>query len=286
MTTTYLLKSLQKHKHIRFAYEPGYHDHDFAPHRHDFSELFIVFDGSGMHEVAGHVYPLNKGDVFVINGEVEHGFKNVKSLTIVDLMFDSKAPLFESPQLKLLPGYQALFNVDPIARLNSEYRAKLTLSPEQLEHVKSLLKQIDTEYNQAPNGFETMLASLMQQLIITLSRAYQGKEHEKNLQTLALSRAMVHIEQHYSNAQLNSDTIAKAAFVSKRQMERLFRQFLQTSPNQYIREVRLKHAALQLCDDLAISIQTVSERCGFSDSNYFSRSFKKQYGKSPRQFRQ
>ncbi|MGF1718970.1 AraC family transcriptional regulator [Vibrio kyushuensis] len=285
MVTTYQLKSHQKHKHIQFAYDHGYHDHDFAPHKHDFSELFIVFDGSGKHQVAGHVYPLNKGDVFVINGEVEHGFKDVNNLRIINLMFDSKAPLFESPQLKLLPGYQALFNVEPIARQTSEYQAKLTLDLVQLARIEELLNQIDFEYNNAPNGFELMLSSLMQQLVINLSRTYQGGSQDNNQQTLALSRALVHIEQHFSSTQLNSEAIGKAAFISKRQVERLFRQFFQTSPNQYIREVQLKHAARLLKDDMNLSIQAISEQCGFSDSNYFSKCFKSQYGSSPRQFR-
>ncbi|MCK6263392.1 helix-turn-helix domain-containing protein [Vibrio sp. ZSDE26] len=285
MTKTYMLKSHQKHKHIRFVYEHGYHEHDFALHKHDFSELFIVFEGSGKHQVSEWVYPLSKGDVFVINGEVEHGFKDVDNLRIVNLMFDSKVPLFESSHIKLLPGYQALFNVEPLARKNNEYQAKLTLDLVQLARIEELLQQINFEYNNAPNGFEPMLSSLMQQLVITLSRTYQGASQESNQQTLALSRALVYIEQYFSKTSLNSEQIAQAAYMSKRQIERLFRQFLHTSPNQYIREVQLNHGAKILKEDASLSIQAVSEMCGFSDSNYFSKCFKNQHGVSPRQYR-
>ncbi|WGV98246.1 helix-turn-helix domain-containing protein [Vibrio sp. YMD68] len=285
MTTTYQLKSHLKHNHVRFAYVDGYHSHDFATHKHDYSELFIVIAGTGKHQVAGHSYPLSIGDVFVINGDVEHGFNDVNDLRIINLMFDSNLPFFDSPQVRLLPGYQALFTVEPIARQNNEYPAKLTLNPEQLTRLSNLLVLIETEYNDAPIGFESMLASLMQQLVITLSRAYQGDSTESNQPTLALSRALVYIERHYASAQLNSNEIAKASFVSQRQMERLFRQFLQTSPNQYIRNIQQNQAALLLKEQHELSIQSISESCGFSDSNYFSKCFKKHFGVSPRQYR-
>ncbi|WP_245868994.1 helix-turn-helix domain-containing protein, partial [Vibrio fujianensis] len=102
--------------------------------------------------------------------------------------------------------------------------------------------------------------------------------------TLALSRALIFIEQHFTDSGLHSGDIAQAAFVSQRQLERLFKQFLNTSPNLYLREMQLNYGRTLLSNDRGVSIQHVAEQCGFSDSNYFSKCFKQKFGQSPRQY--
>ncbi|WP_045399412.1 helix-turn-helix domain-containing protein [Vibrio campbellii] len=285
MSIIYQLKAHQKHSHLKFAYVDGHHHCDFAAHKHDFSELFLVVSGSGKHTVAEYEYPLHKGDVFVINGDIEHGFRDVNKLKIINLMFDSNTPFFEIPSMRQLSGYQAMFKVEPIARQTTEYKAKLTLDRQQLPEIERLLSVLKTEYEASQPGFEVMLTSLMQQLVIALSRMYQDQSQELPQTTLALSRALVFIEQHFSDVGVNSDAIAKAAFISKRQLERLFRQFLDTSPNQYLRDVQLNYATKLLCEENERSVQHIAEQCGFSDSNYFSKCFKQKFQHSPRSYR-
>ncbi|WP_045371109.1 helix-turn-helix domain-containing protein [Vibrio campbellii] len=285
MSIIYQLKAHQKHSHLKFAYVDGHHHCDFAAHKHDFSELFLVVSGSGKHTVAEYEYPLHKGDVFVINGDIEHGFRDVNKLKIINLMFDSSTPFFEIPSMRQLSGYQAMFKVEPIARQTTEYKAKLTLDRQQLPEIERLLSVLKAEYEASQPGFEVMLTSLMQQLVIALSRMYQDQSQELPQTTLSLSRALVFIEQHFSDVGVNSDAIAKAAFISKRQLERLFRQFLDTSPNQYLRDVQLNYATKLLCEENERSVQHIAELCGFSDSNYFSKCFKQKFQHSPRSYR-
>ncbi|MGR5300295.1 helix-turn-helix domain-containing protein [Vibrio alfacsensis] len=285
MSITYQLKAHQKHPHLKFAYVDGHHHCDFAAHKHDFSELFLVVSGSGKHTVANYEYPLHKGDVFVINGDIEHGFRDVNRLKIINLMFDSQTPFFEIPSMRQLSGYQAMFKVEPIARQTTEYKAKLTLDCQQLPKIERLLHTLKNEYQASQPGFEVMITSLMQQLVIALARMYQNQSEDLPQTTLALSRALVFIEQHFNDIGVNSDAIAKAAFISKRQLERLFRQFLNTSPNQYLREVQLNYATKLLCDENERSVLNIAEECGFADSNYFSKCFKQKFQRSPRSYR-
>ncbi len=284
MTVTYQLQDHLRHPHLKFAYVDGHHHSDFGMHRHDFSELFLVASGQANHVVASHVYPLSKGDVFVINGNVEHAFKDVDKLEIINLMFESGTPFFETPSLRLLSGYQAMFKVEPIARQATEYQAKLTLNAEQLPVVERLIAEIRQEYRSGDAGFELMLTGLLQQLVITLARMYQQQSRELPKTTLALSRALIFIEQNFTSPGVNSQAIASAAFISQRQLERLFKQFLRTSPNLYLREMQLNFASQLLSENSGLSIQSVAEMCGFTDSNYFSKCFKQKFHLSPRQY--
>ncbi|CAH0529846.1 helix-turn-helix domain-containing protein [Vibrio hippocampi] len=286
MSITYQLKSHQRYNQLKFAYVDGHHQCDFALHKHDFAELFLVVSGSGTHTVAKHEYSLNGGDVFVIKGDVEHSFTSVDELKIINLMFDADTPFFETLSMRQQPGYQAMFKVDPIARQSAEYRAMLTLSPSQLASILELMAQIKHEYLAANSGFDVMLTSLLQQLVISLVRLYQQQNEELPQTTLALSRALVFVEQNFADTSITSSKIAQAAYISKRQLERLFRQFLNTSPNHYLRDMQLEFARQLLCGEKKATIQDIAERCGYSDSNYFSKCFKQKFLVNPRNYRQ
>lgn len=285
MTAQYKLSSHQRYPQLRFAFVDGDHKGDFGMHCHDFSELFIVLSGKGLHRVGAYQYPLQVGDVFVINGDIEHGFEQAEDLKLVNLMFDAAHPFFELPTMRKLSGYQALFKVEPLARQTSEYRAKLTLPEKDRPEINALLDKIKCEYQDANAGFEIMIGSLMQQLVTLLARRYQSQQGDLPATTLAFSRALVFIEQNFTDPEMTSETIAKQAFISKRQLERLFRQFFATSPTRYIRQLQLNYAKTVLRSGEKLSIQWVAEQCGFGDANYFSRCFKSEFQISPKEFR-
>ncbi|KJY86936.1 AraC family transcriptional regulator [Vibrio neptunius] len=285
MIEKYKLATHQKHPHLGFAYVDGDHKSDFAMHTHDFSELFLVTSGRGVHNVATHQYPLQAGDVFVINGDTEHGFQDVEQLKLINLMFDANNPFFESSTMRCLAGYQALFKIEPFVRLTSDYQAKLTLTGADLATVIRLLEQIRKEYERAESGFEIMISGTMQQLIVHLARIYQNQQSALPTTTLALGRAIAYIEQNFHTIEISSEQIARHAFISKRQLERLFRQFFNTSPTRYVRTLQLNFAQTLLLSGEKKSIQSVAEQSGFSDSNYFSKCFKHAYNITPRQYR-
>ncbi|WP_413283202.1 helix-turn-helix domain-containing protein [Vibrio sp. MA40-2] len=285
MSLIYTLETHLKYPHLKFALTHGTHYQDFPSHCHDFSELFIVVKGTATHTVADHRYPLSQGDVFVINGQVEHGFTNVDELVLINLMFESHLPLFENSSLKLLPGYQALFTIEPLARQQADYTAKLNLNSNQYAEVERIVQTIDDEYSNGQTGFETMLTATLQQLVITLARFYQGDNVQMNSSTMILSRALVYLEEHFRRDDLRTEQIANASYVSTRQLERLFRLYLQTTPNKYIKDKRLNYAYQQLVSDSELTIQQIADQAGYSDSNYFSKCFKAQFGQNPSQYR-
>jgi AraC family transcriptional regulator, L-rhamnose operon regulatory protein RhaS len=285
MNNIFQLESHLLYPHLKFAYIDGEHDVEFPIHCHDFSELFIVLDGSGIHQVSEFSYPLTAGDVFVINGQVAHGFQNVNDLKLVNLMFDHSTPLFGAPQLNLLPGYQALFKIEPIARQQSDYTARLHLTDTQFTQTLSLLEQLKTEYHHAPSGFEIMIQSLLRQLVITLSRWYQGDDSLAHHSAMSLSRALVYIEQNLQDETVKIQDIANASFISTRQLERLFSRYFQQSPNRFLRTKRLRLAKQLLIQNRTQSIQSIADQSGFSHSNYFSKCFTAEFKLTPKAYR-
>jgi len=76
------------------------------------------------------------------------------------------------------------------------------------------------------------------------------------------------------------EMVARAAGISLRELERLFRRWLKCPPGRYYRELRLVRArALLQQTDLAVT--EVAIACGFASSAHFSRAYRQQFGHAP-----
>lgn len=90
------------------------------------------------------------------------------------------------------------------------------------------------------------------------------------------------IEQMETNLEepLSPSLLARQAGLSTRQLERLFRRYLERSPKRYYLELRLnKSRSLLLQTDM--SVINVALACGFSSPSHFSKCYRAFYGRTP-----
>ena len=83
---------------------------------------------------------------------------------------------------------------------------------------------------------------------------------------------------------LSTDDIAYYVGVSRRQLERLFKQYLSTVPSKYYLELRLNRAR-QLLQQTSKSIVQIGLACGFSSGPHFSSTYRNHFGITPREER-
>lgn len=84
---------------------------------------------------------------------------------------------------------------------------------------------------------------------------------------------------------LTADDLARLIGVSRRHLERLFKQHLGTVPSRYYLDVRLQRAR-KLLRETAHSLLQVALMCGFSSGSHFSTTYSSIYGIAPREERQ
>ena len=90
------------------------------------------------------------------------------------------------------------------------------------------------------------------------------------------------IEQMEKNLEepLSPSVLAKQAGLSTRQLERLFRRYLERSPKRYYLELRLKKARSLLLQT-SMSVINVALACGFSSPSHFSKCYRAYYSRTP-----
>jgi len=93
------------------------------------------------------------------------------------------------------------------------------------------------------------------------------------------------IHQNYMKDSLSVKTISDHVYLSSSYVCTIFKTETGQTLNQYITEYRITKAKL-LLEDLRYKITDVSYRVGYTDGNYFGKSFKKLVGLSPSEYRE
>ncbi len=93
------------------------------------------------------------------------------------------------------------------------------------------------------------------------------------------------IEENILNPDFTVEHLAKALFMSRMQLHRKLKAMTNRSASNYIRNYRL-YKAKPILMDVSKSIADVAWEVGFQDPNYFSKSFAKEFGISPSEFRE
>jgi LacI family transcriptional regulator len=101
---------------------------------------------------------------------------------------------------------------------------------------------------------------------------------------LQVARAIRYIGDHYSNPLLGVNDVVAATDLSRRDLEKSFRQELKRTPNEEIVRVRIG-AAKRLLDTTTLKAVEISAKTGFSRPNHFFRTFRKLVGTSPKIYR-
>lgn len=132
-----------------------------------------------------------------------------------------------------------------------------------------------------PASAETLVWDLLQAVIEgSLDHSFSNRADDLR------QAAKAHIEINFSDPDFGVAKMGGALGVSARYLQTVFAQ-VGTTPSRYLLARRLQAAAEQLKRSTdSNSVTTVAFDCGFNDLSYFSRTFRKRYRVSPRDFRQ
>lgn len=100
-----------------------------------------------------------------------------------------------------------------------------------------------------------------------------GTRHEK------LAMALQYMQRNLENP-ISPCKIAEQVGLSTRQLERLFRRYVESSPKAYMTSLRLARARL-LLEQTQMQVIDVAISCGYNSTSHFSKLFRNHYGMSP-----
>lgn len=261
------------------------HPHDLTEveHSHDFFELVIVTRGSAMHLLEGKEFPVAAGDIFLLQGQQRHYFYNRENLDLINIMYDPKKIALPENELRRMPGYCAMFMLEPNYRHQHRFASRLHLDRVPLAHVERLAEEMEQEASAKHPGYEVLLRAKLLELLTYLSRAYTSAKSVEAHALLRVGNVIGALENEYAKDWKLED-LTETAHMSRSNLMRIFRKATGHTPIEYLIRIRIQKAMELLCNT-DLTITEIAMEIGFNDSNYFTRQFKRIIGKSPRTFR-
>ncbi len=123
----------------------------------------------------------------------------------------------------------------------------------------------------------------------TLRNKFQGMDTSENLEKTLPQKDVdfifelkLFIEENMLNQELNVELLAEHFAVSLAQLHRKMKSLTGSTPNNLIKSIRLKKA-YKLIREAGLRVSEAAYQTGFSDPNYFTTCFKKEFGENPSQ---
>lgn len=179
-----------------------------------------------------------------------------------DVSFHSAKLYFRHVLMSVLDRFSFFFEFEKDSATFIQLTEALT-KIDQCQNVKSLRK-----------AFNTFLNDLHRDL----QQKRKGSNHD------AVLDAKAYIDNNFSNPELSLRFLAERAGLSPAYLGKLFTAVTTWSFNDYLNHVRVE-AAAELLQDTDLPVNSISERVGVANSNYFYSLFKKHYGVTPSAYR-
>lgn len=259
-----------------------YHEKSVEWHWHNGLELSFAITGPVEFYTGEERTQLQSGDALFINQGVIHRFASGSGAVVVNYIF--------SPEFIANPGSQihtkyvlpVLLSSLPYERIEGGNAQGQVILKNLIRMQNELEIQADAWELRVKNCVLNAWDELYRMLRDRLACGYPNRTKSESRTYARIRRMLNYIHGHYRE-ELSLDQIAAAADISKSEALRCFKAGLHTTPAAYLTEYRLG-CAKDLLQNGGYTVQQVALECGFDNSSYFCKVFKKYLGISPLEF--
>lgn len=248
-------------------------------HSHDYYEFYFFMEGDISMQVGRDIYPISLGDAMLIPPQMPHrAIIHNSEIPYRRFVFWISKEFYEHLK-ELSPCY--VYAIE-YAQKNKEYLCHLDRIA--LNSLQSKMLRLLEEMQSNHFGKELQIALYVNDFILNINRlVYEMLEPKQRTNDASLySNLVEYIEEHLEE-DLSLEKLAEEFYVSKYHIAHVFKDNIGLSIHQYITKKRL--ALCQEAIRANMNITDVYHMYGFGDYSSFYRAFKKEYGISPKEYR-
>ncbi|MCL2487316.1 MAG: AraC family transcriptional regulator [Oscillospiraceae bacterium] len=216
--------------------------------------LHYVLSGTGTFRINGQDYPAAKGQLAILYpGEVM-----------------SHRTGADDPWHYVWAGFETTLDVPVLG-------SRVLIDLPQADHIFRALKDAD----KIPCGKELYVCGKIYELLALL---HQFGTNAVNETVDFITQVKYYIDSNF-HLPITVEQLARDMHVSRGYFSTAFRRYIGMSPQAYLTDVRMKHAAELLATERC-PVNIAAIRSGYADIYNFSRMFKKHFGVSPKMYAQ
>ena len=245
----------------------------YGPHQHIRIEINFVKKGNCILRLDNESVTFNENEMMIICSNVNHTFEAGPDGTTL-------------MQLEFLPDLFSRFDSND-NNIMKELTSCTIFSEENrlikiVDNVRIMraVQRIVNELNAKKKYYQYLVVMYYAELLILIYR-HMDEIYLPLCTNEALKKAIAYIREHFRQ-EIGTEEIAAHAEVGERYLRKLFAQYLNISPLEFLKQIRI-NKAIELLRNTEFSIKEVCFMCGYQSPQYFSRVFKQQMGISPKE---
>lgn len=248
-------------------------------HTHDYYEFYFFLEGDVSIQIGKKEYPFRFGDIMLVPPHLPHR-PIIHSMNIPYRRF-----VFWISQeycnhlLELSPDYVYLMQYVQISKAYVFHNDRITFNA-----IQSKILRLIEEMHSDRFGRNAQVSLYVNDLILYMNRLIHKQNNPKsNIEKGSLYLRLLEYIENHLDEDLSLETLAEEFYVSKYHIAHVFKEHLGMSIHQYITKKRLS-----LCQEAILGNMSITEAYqtfGFGDYSSFYRAFKKEYGISPKDFK-
>ncbi|MFD2117943.1 helix-turn-helix domain-containing protein [Paenibacillus yanchengensis] len=246
-------------------------------HYHKELELLLVLDGKIEVYIGDEIFPLGRGDIFLIGTSELHRDRSIEASDYIVLQFELDR-FFDQSSISYLKYFTETHF--PLSQANYIFKQHAHVQ----QQATALIHSILDESIHKSIGYELAVSINIKQLLLLLLRN-DNKEvllEQDNFDRVRLQPVLNFVEQNL-HQRISVEEVCKLANMSYFYFVKYFKKTIGLSFTEYVNYRKVKWAEkLLLTKDL--SIAEVSERVGMPNMAHFYKTFKKYNDCSPKQF--
>ncbi len=256
----------------------------FLWHWHKEIEFTLVLSGNMFYQINEDIYSLTEGEALFGNSNTLHTGRMDKNKDCHYLSVTFNPKIIYGYEGSLIQNKYVNPLQQDISFSSLHFDLSETWHAEIISHLKQLYNITKQDGYYVELDTQLLLLKLWRTLIS--NRPHQVKEankfEEQNIRRI--KQILTYVENHYT-LKIELADIARYINLCKSECCRLFKRYMGISLFEYIIEYRIEKSLLYVTGS-DISITETALNVGFSDSNYYSKVFRKLKGCSPTKYRQ
>lgn len=261
-----------------------YERSSFLWHWHPEIELTYIKEGEIYYQVNDKVYELHAGDILFCNSNALHTGHKIRenNCFYISITFHPR----------MVYGYEGSTlhhkYVSPI--LTDNTLSSIAFYPSVTCHpaIFACMEKIYHLYDAKPETYELQIQQQLSALWLIIYHYLQKENHDfsgsagKSRDMERIRAILSYLHENYGN-KLTLEDISSQVNLCKSECCRFFKKYMKQSIFDYLNHYRIEKS-LSLLSENQLSITEIAEQTGFSNSSYFSKTFKEQMHCSPTEY--